>query len=173
VRAQAVHTTLYVEFPVPFGKSYDAWKWRDYSQHLVTKVEDSLYASYFHIQWRPLVGVVARYSKVRHVLEILEVYDRKAGKLGTEYKARHILVKTREEAEKLIHELDKGDFSALAKEKSADTSASESGGDIGWFSTTQMVQPFADAFSRLNKGSYTEESVQTQFGWQVNVRSRY
>jgi len=116
---------------------------------------------------------VARYSKVRHVLEILEVYDRKAGKLGTEYKARHILVKTREEAEELIHELDKGDFSALAKEKSADTTASESGGDIGWFSTTQMVQPFADAFTRLNKGSYTEESVQTQFGWQVNVRSRY
>ena len=98
VRAQAGPTALYVEFPFPFGKSYDAGKQRDYSQHLVSKVEDSSYASYFHIQWRLLVDVVARFSRVRYVLEILEVYDREASKPETEYKARHILVKTREEA---------------------------------------------------------------------------
>jgi len=96
-----------------------------------------------------------------------QVYDKEIGKPGTEYKARHILVKTREEAEEIIHELDKGgDFSALAKEKSTDTSASE-GGELGWFSTAQMVQPFADALVELKKGSYTEEPVQTQFGWHV------
>ena len=73
---------------------------------------------------------------MRYVLEILEVYDREAGKPGTGYKARHTLVKMREEAEEFIHELDKGgDFSALAKEKSADTSASEGGDDIGWLFT--------------------------------------
>jgi parvulin-like peptidyl-prolyl isomerase len=44
------------------------------------------------------VDVVARFSKVRYVLEILEVYDREASKPETEYKARHILVKTRAEA---------------------------------------------------------------------------
>ena len=44
---------------------YDAGERRDYSQHLGSKVEDNLYASYFHIQWRPLVDVVARFSKVR------------------------------------------------------------------------------------------------------------
>jgi parvulin-like peptidyl-prolyl isomerase len=98
VRAQAGPTAFYVEFPFPFGKSYDAGKQRDYSQHLVSKVEDSSYASYFHIQWRLLVDVVARFSKVRYVLEILEVYDREASKPETEYKARHILVKTRAEA---------------------------------------------------------------------------
>jgi len=59
VRVQTVPTALYVEFPVPFGKSYDAGKRRDYSQHLVSKVEDSSYASYFHIQWHPLVDMVA------------------------------------------------------------------------------------------------------------------
>jgi len=95
------------------------------------------------------------------------VYDKEIGKPGTEYKARHILVKTQEEAEKIISELDKGgDFSALAKEKSTDTSASE-GGELGWFSTAQMVQPFSDALVGLKKGSYTEEPVQTQFGWHV------
>jgi peptidyl-prolyl cis-trans isomerase C len=30
-----------------------------------------------------------------------------------------------------------------------------------------MVQPFADAVARLEKGSYTREPVQTQFGWHV------
>jgi peptidyl-prolyl cis-trans isomerase C len=96
-----------------------------------------------------------------------QVYDKEIGKAGTEYNARHILVKTREEAEEIIHELDKGsDFSTLAKEKSTDTSASE-GGELGWFSSDRMVQPFADAVAGLKKGSYTEQPVQTQFGWHV------
>jgi peptidyl-prolyl cis-trans isomerase C len=96
-----------------------------------------------------------------------QVYDKEIGQPATEYNARHILVNTQEEAEEIISELDKGgDFSALAKEKSTDTSASE-GGDLGWFSTAQMVQPFADAVARLEKGSYTREPVQTQFGWHV------
>jgi peptidyl-prolyl cis-trans isomerase C len=99
--------------------------------------------------------------------QVRAVYDKEIGKPGTEYNARHILVKTREEAEEIIHELDKGgDFSALAKEKSTDTSASE-GGELGWFSSDRMVQPFADAVAGLKKGSYTEEPVQTQFGWHV------
>jgi peptidyl-prolyl cis-trans isomerase C len=96
-----------------------------------------------------------------------QVYDKEVGKPASEYKARHILVKTKEEAEEIISQLDKGgDFSALAKEKSTDTSASE-GGELGWFSSDRMVQPFADAVAGLEKGSYTREPVQTQFGWHV------
>lgn len=96
-----------------------------------------------------------------------QVYDKEIGKPTTEYNARHILVKTKEEAEAIIALLDKGgDFDALAKEKSTDTSASE-GGKLGWFSGAQMVQPFADALATLQKGSYTKEPVQTQFGWHV------
>jgi peptidyl-prolyl cis-trans isomerase C len=96
-----------------------------------------------------------------------EVYDREIGKPATEYNARHVLVKTREEADEIIRQLDKGgDFETLAKEKSTDTSAS-AGGKLGWFSSTQMVQPFADAVAGLQKGSYTKEPVQTQFGWHV------
>jgi peptidyl-prolyl cis-trans isomerase C len=96
-----------------------------------------------------------------------QVYEKEIGQPATEYNARHILVKTREEADEVIHELDKGgDFSALAKEKSTDTSAAQ-GGELGWFSGAQMVQPFADAVAGLDKGSYTREPVQTQFGWHV------
>jgi len=96
-----------------------------------------------------------------------QVYDKEIGTPSTEYNARHILVKTKEDAEEVIRQLDKGgDFDALAKEKSTDTSAS-SGGKLGWFPAAQMVQPFADALAKLQKGGYTKEPVQTQFGWHV------
>ncbi|HFD78945.1 MAG TPA: peptidylprolyl isomerase [Gammaproteobacteria bacterium] len=88
---------------------------------------------------------------------------------GNEYKARHILVKTEEEARKLIGELEKGaDFSKLAKEHSTGPSGAN-GGDLGWFSPKQMVAPFSEAVSKLEKGQYTKEPVKTQFGWHVII----
>lgn len=86
---------------------------------------------------------------------------------GTEYKARHILVETEDEARALIGELDGGaDFSALAKEKSTGPSG-PSGGDLGWFGPGMMVPPFEEATVALEPGSYTKDPVQTQFGWHV------
>ena len=86
---------------------------------------------------------------------------------GTEYKARHILVKEKEEAVKLIAELDTGaDFSAMAKEHSTGPSGKK-GGDLGWFASQQMVAPFSDAVAKMEKGAYTKEPVETQFGWHI------
>lgn len=98
---------------------------------------------------------------------IREVYDTQIGKPSTEYNARHILVKTREEAEAIIKQLDDGaDFGELAKEKSTGPSGA-SGGKLGWFAPSQMVPPFSEAAAKLDKGSYTKEPVETQFGWHV------
>ena len=84
-----------------------------------------------------------------------------------EYKARHILLKTEEEAKAVIAELKKGgDFVALAKSKSTGPSA-KNGGDLGWFNPMQMVQPFAEAVKNMKKGTYSTTPVQTQFGWHV------
>lgn len=84
-----------------------------------------------------------------------------------EYKASHILVKTEGEAREIISRLAKGaDFAQLAKEKSIDSSK-DSGGDLGWFTTESMVQPFANEVVRLQKGSYSSIPVQTDFGWHV------
>jgi peptidyl-prolyl cis-trans isomerase C len=95
------------------------------------------------------------------------LYDAEIGTPTMEYKARHILVKSREEAEEIIRELDEGgDFEALAKEKSTGPSG-KAGGQLGWFSPSQMVKPFADATAALEQGSYTREPVETQFGWHV------
>ena len=84
-----------------------------------------------------------------------------------EIHARHILVKSKEEAEAIIKELDKGgDFEKIAKEKSTDGAAPQ-GGDLGYFTEDQMVPEFSKAAFALAIGKYTEQPVQTQFGWHV------
>ena len=104
--------------------------------------------------------------------EVKAEYDSKvAGENGTEYKARHILVKTEEEAKKLIAELDKGgDFAKLANKNSLDAKESQNGGDLGWFAAGQMVAPFSEAVVKLEKGKYTKTPVKTQFGYHVILR---
>jgi peptidyl-prolyl cis-trans isomerase C len=70
----------------------------------------------------------------------------------TQYHARHILLKTQEEAQKIIDELKKGaKFEDLAKKDSIDSSK-EQGGDLGWFSPANMVKPFSEAVVALKKG---------------------
>lgn len=86
---------------------------------------------------------------------------------SNEVKARHILVKTEEEAKAIIAELDGGaDFETLAKDKSTGPSG-PNGGDLGYFGKGQMVPPFEAAAFALNAGEYTKEPVQTQFGFHV------
>ncbi|MGB6452428.1 MAG: peptidylprolyl isomerase [Steroidobacteraceae bacterium] len=85
----------------------------------------------------------------------------------TEYHARHILVATEPFAQRIIEQLDHGaNFADLAKNESMDPSKTQ-GGDIGWFTTDNMVKPFADAVVALKPGQYTEKPVQTQYGWHV------
>lgn len=95
-------------------------------------------------------------------------YDKRVAQMpGQEYKARHILVKTEDEARAIIKQLDQGaDFAKLAAQ-SIEPGAAERGGDLGWFTPNQMVGPFADAVVALEKGHYSEQPVQTQFGWHV------
>ncbi|MEX0347757.1 MAG: peptidylprolyl isomerase [Rhizobiaceae bacterium] len=84
-----------------------------------------------------------------------------------EIKARHILVKTKEEGMSVIGELDGGaDFVELAKQKSTGPSG-PNGGDLGYFGPGQMVPPFEEAAFKLDIGAYTKEPVETQFGWHV------
>ena len=88
---------------------------------------------------------------------------------GTEYKARHILVKDEPEAVAIIAKLDKGaDFATLAKENSTGPSKTQ-GGDLGWFGPKQMVAPFSEAVAQLEKGKYTKTPVQTQVGWHIII----
>jgi peptidyl-prolyl cis-trans isomerase C len=104
--------------------------------------------------------------------EIKAEYDSKINaEKGSEYKASHILVKTEDEAKKLIAELDKGaEFGKLANKNSLDAKESQNGGDLGWFSASQMVAPFSEAVAALEKGKYTKTPVKTQFGYHVILK---
>ncbi|QDY99833.1 peptidylprolyl isomerase [Nitratireductor mangrovi] len=84
-----------------------------------------------------------------------------------EIRARHILVKTREEADAVIKALeDGGDFEEIAKEKSTDGAAAQ-GGDLGYFGPGQMVPEFEKAAFALEVGAFSKEPVETQFGFHV------
>ena len=88
----------------------------------------------------------------------------------TEYHARHILLATKDKelAEELIKKIKHGaKFDDVAKANTIDPGSKASGGDLGWFSTTRMVKPFADAVKGLKKGEITAEPVQTQYGWHI------
>ena len=100
---------------------------------------------------------------------VRRMYDEQA-KLsppGEEVRARHILVKTKEEAEAIEAALKKGgDFTKLAEEKSMDPGSRLKGGDLGYFTHDAMVAPFADAAFALKKGEVSAP-VKTRFGWHV------
>ena len=100
--------------------------------------------------------------------DIKKAYDERVTKLASkEYNARHILVKTEDEAKAIIKELQGGaDFAKLAKEKSTGPSGSN-GGSLGWFKAETMVPAFANAVKAMKKGEVSKEPVKTQFGYHI------
>jgi len=85
-----------------------------------------------------------------------------------EYHARHILLSSEENAQKVIQQLDGGaDFAKLARTLSGDKGSAAKGGDLDWFAPGAMVKPFAAALAGLKANEYTKTPVQTQFGWHV------
>ncbi len=91
-----------------------------------------------------------------------------AGLSGNEeVHARHILLKTEDEAKAVIKDLSGGaDFAELAKKKSTGPSG-PNGGDLGFFGKGQMVPEFEKAAFALSKGAVSTEPVKTQFGYHV------
>ena len=124
------------------------------------------------LQERALHGEMVEKEVVGKVTdqEVRARYDKEiaAQPPVNEVHARHILVKTKEEAEAIIKQLDGGaDFQKLANEHTTDPSGKSNGGDLGYFGPGQMVPEFEKAAMALEPGSYTKEPVQTQFGWHV------
>jgi peptidyl-prolyl cis-trans isomerase C len=84
-----------------------------------------------------------------------------------EIRARHILVKSEEEAVAVIAELDKGgDFAELAKAKSLDRGGAD-GGDLGFLGRGRTVPEFEAAAFALKAGEYSKVPVKTQYGFHV------
>lgn len=99
--------------------------------------------------------------------ELRRRYEATAKEGVKQISARHILVRSKDEAVEIIDALDGGaDFAYLASEHSIGPSG-KNGGDLGFFGRKQMVKPFADAAFELEKGAFTKRPVETQFGWHV------
>ncbi len=91
----------------------------------------------------------------------------KARMTGKEFKPRHVLVETEDEAKAIIAKLNSGEaFAELAK-ASKDPGSKDRGGELGWSNPDMFVQPFAEALRALEKGQITKAPVKTDFGYHV------
>jgi parvulin-like peptidyl-prolyl isomerase len=78
-----------------------------------------------------------------------------------------ILVKTEEEAKKILERLNKGeDFAKVAKKSSIDLSSAKNGGDLGYLSKGQMTSELEAVAVRLKTGEISEP-LKTQSGYQI------
>ena len=81
-------------------------------------------------------------------------------------RASHILVETKEEAQKIREEILNGKkFEDIAAMVSMCPSGAN-GGDLGYFGKGMMVKPFEDACFSMKVGDISEP-VETQFGWHL------
>ena len=101
--------------------------------------------------------------------DVQKEYDRAREQTGaTEYRARHILVESEDEAKRVIAELKKGaKFEELARKSSKDEGTRERGGDLDWNVPAAFDKAFSSAMVKLQKGQITPEPVQTRFGFHV------
>jgi parvulin-like peptidyl-prolyl isomerase len=95
--------------------------------------------------------------------ELRQYYD----KMGTEIKARHILVQTEEIADTVLERLNAGEeFDQMATIYSEDPGSKDIGGDLGWFGRGRMIEPFEEAAFSLKEGEVSEP-VSTRFGYHI------
>ncbi len=114
--------------------------------------------AYFKTKIEPLV--TDKEAKARYEKETANI------KPQDEVRARHILVKTEDEAKAVAAELKGGaKFEEVAKAKSAGPSAPR-GGDLGYFTKDKMVPEFAKVAFNMKKGQVSAP-VKTEFGWHI------
>ncbi len=96
-------------------------------------------------------------------------YDKHKDELASvsQIKASHIVVKTEDEAGKILERIKKGeDFAAIARKSSIDPGSAKNGGDLGYFSSGQMVPEFETVALKMKPGEISEP-VKTKFGFHI------
>ena len=113
----------------------------------------------------------AEYQKTAAVTDadVQAEYDKfVAANGGKEYRARHILVETEDQAKSIYASLKKGSkFEDLAKKMSKDPGSGANGGDLDWAAAGNFVKEFSDAMVALKKGETTPTAVKSQFGFHI------
>lgn len=99
------------------------------------------------------------------------VTDRLGSEVGQsieQVRAAHILVGTQDLANEVYQRVTASgeDFATVARETSTDTSTAPNGGDLGWFTRAEVVEPFANAAFALQPNQISEP-FQSEFGWHI------
>ena len=83
-------------------------------------------------------------------------------------KTNEEMEKRQERARAILNEVKNNpdNFAAIAREKSEDTTSAKQGGDLGFFSKTDMVEPFASTAFSLPPNKISE-LVKTQYGYHI------
>ena len=130
----------------------------DYKARLAYLEDRALRRAYFDDQITKLVTPDTLKAAYDQYVKAFQPQD--------QVRARHILVKTQQEAQDIKKQLDGGaKFEDLAK-KSIDTGSAANGGELGFFAKGQMVKPFEDAAFALKVGQISDP-VQSQYGWHI------
>jgi peptidyl-prolyl cis-trans isomerase C len=119
-----------------------------------------------------IVGAFLRDWVRRHPVsedEVQKEYEKARAAAGAkEYKARHILVESEDQAKAIIADLKKGaKFEELAAQNSKDPGSKDRGGDLDWNVPAAFDKAFSEAMVKLDKGQVTEAPVHTRFGFHV------
>lgn len=130
-----------------------------------------------------LKNFLAVYGKVTSGVKVSDAdvktfFDKNSANYGQpeSVTAHHILVKTEAEAQAIITQLNAAEknktpilplFEQIAKDKSIEPGAKDSGGSLGTFTRGQMVPEFENAAFAQKVGTFSTTPVKSQFGYHV------
>ncbi|MEP7292712.1 MAG: peptidylprolyl isomerase [Chloroflexota bacterium] len=110
-------------------------------------------------------------TNLRDSLLTSRLRDRITGDLSSpvpQIHARHILVTTQEQANDLLVRLRNGeDFAALAQQYSLDTSTAVNGGDLGWFTNEELLEPTLSQVAFQLQPGQIAGPIQTSLGYHI------
>lgn len=117
------------------------------------------------IQWT--ISKVLSEAEVKEE-DIKEFYNNNKNMFVDEERvsAKHILVDTKEEARKIIDEINNGLSFEEAAQKYSKCPSKGAGGDLGTFGKGRMVKEFEDAAFEMEEGAISEP-IKTQFGYHI------
>jgi peptidyl-prolyl cis-trans isomerase C len=110
-------------------------------------------------------------SSLRDALITARLRDAITGPAQTEVpavRARHILVSSQAEAQDLFNQLNAGaDFAALAAQFSRDETSRATGGDLGWFTEDELLQPALAYAAFASQPGALVGPVRSELGYHV------
>jgi peptidyl-prolyl cis-trans isomerase C len=103
--------------------------------------------------------------------KITQKYTDLSGELGSkkEYKIAHIVVKTKDQAEKISQDIKNKPafkFAEAARKNSLDKESAVDGGDLGFVIESNLIKEIADAVVKMKKDEISDP-IETKFGWHL------